>query len=218
MITTFVLVDIFMKPVERPYFYDKYLHLIEGEDPKGHFESISMELTEVIDDTKDIGFTQHYYTLVLVVLLPLFLLTLTFYIKEGWSYKLLPGIVSILFVLYKRSQLVEIVKETSKPVEEAVIKDYLIKKFSYVKQGLHTKGFKVSFLQQLFIGFFPWIMFLLSDLIIGPFSSFETLSFLIIAYVLSCVLWYRVFNEELARINPLAESVNEMETIFYRHN
>lgn len=204
-----------MKPVERPYFYEKYLHLVEGENADGHLEKMNEDLDEIIGESKSLGFIKDFYPIILLLFIPLVLLTLTLYIKEGWSYRLIPGVASLIFLLFKRSQL----KNLDKPNNQesfSNLKDAVFAKCAQGRMILEEKMFKINFLEQLYIGFFPWILFLASYLIIGDISASEVSMILGLAYLISGVVWYYNFEQETKKVGPLAKSIEEIQNIYFK--
>ena len=196
----------------RPYNYERFKHLLATAPTREEkLEAIESSLVGVIDESKKLGFLRHFYPVILVIFIPLILLSLSVYIKEGWSFKLLPGIISVLYFLLQRNSLMDLIHNLSRPYDELALDQRIQQMFDYTRKGLQTKRFRMTFLLNLYLLFFPWVMLLLSDLILGPFTIMEILVMILIAYVINFFVWKWYFGWELMGLKPLEESLEELQ-------
>lgn len=204
-----------MKPVYRPFFIEKYKDILMGEEPADVLTPLESELDGALARLRDVGYAKHFYPSLAIVVLPMILLSLGLFIKYSWTYKLIPLLFLVIFLLYKRTGLNNLLLANPKPKSSEAVKTRIVEKVAYAEKGLNIKTYRIDFLQQLFIGFIPWIMVLAADLFLGPFTGMETLVMLFLAYLISTPLWLYYFKNDRSEIDEVKEVVAELKQAFF---
>lgn len=207
-----------MKNLYRPDFFKQYQGLLsEGISVEDRRVLMEQTVDKMIDASKRLGFISHFYPAVLLCVAPILLLGISLYIRDGVTAVAIPGVLSILFFVYKRSHLARMVNELSRPNVDMSLSQRLVAKINYLEGGLLAKVYRLTFLQQLYTVFFPWVMVLMAYLIWGaPVDIWEWIVLVVTAYLISTAAWSHLFKAELSELDPMTGDLADIKQAYYK--
>ncbi len=141
------------------------------------------------------------------------------FIKDGFTFRLVPLILFVLFVLYYRSTmksrglanigLGQRLREISE--DEA---SQLSNKIQYVQSGIETKETRLRMVRLFYIVFFPLVMYLFTDYF-RDFQGMWIVIGLVVAFAFSYPVWDQFFDQDIDDLHKLNIDVEDLKKEVY---
>lgn len=157
-----------------------------------------------------------YITAVIVLGLLMFLTIVILYIKNGYSNKLLIGLIltAIMFLLYKKKTKdaidINSVKSSLLSTEAETKTMHVSNTLDYLSSGIDVKLVRIRMVRQFYFILFPIYLILIQDLFYGPITSHQIFWGLIGGAILSFIAWGYFFRNELIDLVYHKEEVDAM--------
>lgn len=148
-----------------------------------------------------------------------FISIMSFFIIGGFL-KLVPFMVSLLYLAYCRHSSIQLAKTGSfdvlKEDESFDGLRYVEGKVNYVKKGIEIKRHRIVEVKYLYTFFFPFMLFLVTELVMKATPFHNVWIGLMASFVIGSYWWKYIFEEDLEELNHYENSLNSDLTVL-RH-
>lgn len=203
-----------MRELYNPTFKEQYDHLL-GDDDSALWAVISDCLDKMILFSKDVVLVDRFYKVIAVCAVPLIVLCIVLFVRDGSMLYL--GVLAMLslFLIYKSVKLSGLVADVHKPSTDMAIEQEVGSKINYLESGMQTTRYRIETCLQLYLLFAPWILILSALFVYKPTSSIDWAVLVAVSYILSATLWYRLFRADLTTLEPLYGEVDQVKLAYY---
>lgn len=154
----------------------------------------TLKINQILTDLKEETEGASMYMLVLIV--PILLIAILSIIKFGFTFRLaIVGLVVAYFIFYRSGmqQVVSAVKPLEIDENYPDGKGALLGKIEYIKQGIDVKQKRLGMIRGLYASFFPILMVMVAEYILGPYSLTAFLVSIVMAFIVGGYFWYKYF-------------------------
>lgn len=207
--------------MDTQYKKSKYQQIVEKLDQTRKNINEEMSWRKVKSKTDDIlnemranNDTAEIKQIFTVLAIPLSLCILAYM----WKSQLIFGAILltslILFLLYYRAKMKEIILENSKfkisdDLNNLTEIQQVKQKINYINSGIEIKKNRIQLIRYFYMFFFPIFMFTLSSLIWQKLSSTQSIWALCFAFLIGGIFWAYFFKPEIEDLEYTQEELNE---------
>ena len=206
-----------MDLIHRKEKYKEYLKKIEkaksddGEDK--FYQALEVRSELILKELKEQNDKGEMNIAIALVSIPLTILALLYYVKDGLNFMMIPLGLLLLFLIYYRTKMLgaaRMVKEYRIDNRDKVAdKDinWLKKKIEYITYGIEVKLTRLRLVKVFYMIFFPLFLLLIGEYIFKyiPFNN-RFISFFV-AFLIGGLFWHYFFNIEITELEDDQEDL-----------
>ena len=206
-----------MDLIHRKEKYKEYLKKIEkaksddGDDK--FYQALEVRSELILKELKEQNDKGEMNIAIALVSIPLTILALLYYVKDGLNFMMIPLGLLLLFLIYYRTKMLgaaRMVKEYRIDNRDKVAdKDinWLKKKIEYITYGIEVKLTRLRLVKVFYMIFFPLFLLLIGEYIFKyiPFNN-RFISFFV-AFLIGGLFWHYFFNVEITELEDDQEDL-----------
>lgn len=206
-----------MDLIHRKEKYKEYLKKIEkaksddGDDK--FYQALEVRSELILKELKEQNDKGEMNIAIALVSIPLTILALLYYVKDGLNFMMIPLGLLLLFLIYYRTKMLgaaRMVKEYRIDNRDKVAdKDinWLKKKIEYITYGIEVKLTRLRLVKVFYMIFFPLFLLLIGEYIFKyiPFNN-RFISFFV-AFLIGGLFWHYFFNIEITELEDDQEDL-----------
>lgn len=158
----------------------------------------TLKINQILDELK--GETEGSSVYMLVLILPIIVFALLSWIKFGLSFRLIiVGLILAYFLFYRANMksIVSAIRPLELDDNFPDSKGALINKINYIKQGIDVKQKRIGLIKGFYMSFFPLLMVLVSEYVLGPYNLKSFIVSLVAAFLIGGYFWHRYFSNPI---------------------
>lgn len=158
----------------------------------------TLKINQILDELK--GETEGSSVYMLVLILPIIVFALLSWIKFGLSFRLIiVGLILAYFLFYRANMksIVSAIRPLELDDNFPDSKGALINKINYIKQGIDVKQKRLGLIKGFYMSFFPLLMVLVSEYVLGPYNLTSFIISLVAAFIIGGYFWHRYFSNPI---------------------
>lgn len=206
-----------MDLIHRKEKYKEYLKKIEkaksDDGDYKFYQALEARSEIILKELKEQNDKGEMNIAIALVSIPVTILALLYYVKDGLNFMMIPLGLLIIFLIYYRTKMLgaaRMVKEYRTDNRDKVAdKDinWLKKKIEYITYGIEVKLTRLRLVKVFYMIFFPLFLLLLGEYFFKyiPFNN-RFISFFV-AFLIGGLFWHYFFNVEITELEDNQEDL-----------
>lgn len=206
--------------------YDQHMNMVNASKELLNdsivLRSIKENVDKQIDQERSEPANDQDWILISILALPLFLIVVYINFKLGLSWRLIPGLGLIGFILvyFKLSRDLKADPSTTalnlhdagpKPLK------FLEMKVNYLLSLRNQKESQLQLLRSFYIIFFPFLLYFLYELLIKATPFDQIFIGIIAAYAISSIAWYFFFQNDFKALSYSKKQLEDYNKLIHQH-